>query len=197
MSAHLSGGSLGFALAPVLFAPFIASMGLAWSPLVMIPGLLALSWTLRQVPPMTLPAAHERSSWATLRPAAVAADAALLHDRPAHGDDLRLHDVRADAADATGLGDRRGEHGRLALSVASGIGGFLGGPLADRFGARRVIVWTLVASVPFMAVAPLLAALGLHGDAGHRRPAAAVHAADQRDLRPDAATAGAPRQCRR
>ena len=34
----ISGGSLGFAAAPVLFAPFIAYMGLQWSPLVMIPG---------------------------------------------------------------------------------------------------------------------------------------------------------------
>ena len=71
MSAHLSGGSLGFSFAPVLFAPFIAAMGLPWSPLIMIPGLLALSFTLRHVPEMPLPPAHERSTLETLRPAAV------------------------------------------------------------------------------------------------------------------------------
>jgi FSR family fosmidomycin resistance protein-like MFS transporter len=71
MSTHLSGGSLGFSAAPILFAPFIAYMGLRWSPLIMIPGLIALAWTLRQVPVFTLPAAHERSTLATLRPAAV------------------------------------------------------------------------------------------------------------------------------
>ena len=43
---------------------------------------------------------------------------------------------------------------------ASGVGGFLGGPLADRVGARRVILWTLIASVPFMALAPHLPPLG-------------------------------------
>ena len=43
---------------------------------------------------------------------------------------------------------------------SSGIGGFLGGPLADRVGARRVIMWSLVASVPFMAAAPHLPPLG-------------------------------------
>jgi MFS transporter, FSR family, fosmidomycin resistance protein len=32
----------------------------------------------------------------------------------------------------------------------SGIGGFLGGPLSDRFGARRVIIWSLVSAVPFL-----------------------------------------------
>jgi FSR family fosmidomycin resistance protein-like MFS transporter len=37
---------------------------------------------------------------------------------------------------------------------ASGAGGFLGGPAADRFGARRVIIWSLVASCPFLFAAP-------------------------------------------
>ena len=58
MSAHLSGGSLGFSLAPIMFAPFVAAMGLGYSPLIMIPGLIALSWTLRQVPPIDLPHKH-------------------------------------------------------------------------------------------------------------------------------------------
>jgi len=38
---------------------------------------------------------------------------------------------------------------------ASSVGGFLGGPLADRWGPRNVIVWSLVLAVPFMAIAPL------------------------------------------
>jgi MFS family permease len=42
----------------------------------------------------------------------------------------------------------------------SGVGGFVGGPLADRHGARRVIVWSLIAAVPFMAVAPWLSPVG-------------------------------------
>ena len=79
MSAHISGGSLGFALSPLVFVPIIARMGLAWSPIIMIPGLLALSWTLRQVPPMSRPAAHERSSWASLQAGGRAAGAGLFH----------------------------------------------------------------------------------------------------------------------
>jgi FSR family fosmidomycin resistance protein-like MFS transporter len=36
---------------------------------------------------------------------------------------------------------------------ASGIGGFLGGPFADRFGPRAVIAVSLIAAVPFMFAA--------------------------------------------
>lgn len=160
MSAHLSGGSLGFSFAPVLFAPFIAYMGLRYSPLIMIPGLLALSWTLRQVPPMELPAKHERSTWATLRPAAV--PLTLLYFTIV----LRTATTYGFMTFTPTLLTRQGysiaeASGAVSLYLfASGIGGFLGGPLADRLGARRVIVWTLIAAVPFMALAPHLPPLG-------------------------------------
>jgi FSR family fosmidomycin resistance protein-like MFS transporter len=37
----------------------------------------------------------------------------------------------------------------------STVGGFLGGPVADRFGARQVIMWSLLASVPFLLAGQL------------------------------------------
>jgi FSR family fosmidomycin resistance protein-like MFS transporter len=160
MSAHLSGGSLGFSLAPVLFAPFVAAVGLRWSPLIMIPGLIALSWTLRQVPPITLPKAHERSTLATLRPAAV--PLALLYFTIV----LRTATTYGFMVFTPTLLNRQGYtigEASTAVSVylfASGIGGFIGGPLADRIGARRVIFWSLIAAVPFMAAAPHLPPLG-------------------------------------
>jgi FSR family fosmidomycin resistance protein-like MFS transporter len=42
-----------------------------------------------------------------------------------------------------------------AYLFSSGIGGFLGGPAADRFGPRRVIALSLVLSVPFLFAATL------------------------------------------
>jgi FSR family fosmidomycin resistance protein-like MFS transporter len=36
------------------------------------------------------------------------------------------------------------------------VGGFIGGPLADRWGARRVIILSLLLSVPFLVTAPML-----------------------------------------
>jgi len=160
MSTHLSGGSLGFATAPVLFAPFIAYMGLKWSPLVMIPGLVALSWTLRQVPAMASLHAHERSTWRTLRPAAV--PLLLLYFTIV----LRTATTYGFMTFTPTLLTRQGwTIGEASTAVSlylfsSGVGGFFGGPLADRVGARRVIFWTLITSVPFMAIAPHLSPLG-------------------------------------
>jgi FSR family fosmidomycin resistance protein-like MFS transporter len=37
-----------------------------------------------------------------------------------------------------------------AYLFASGIGGFFGGPAADRWGPRTVIAWSLVLAVPFL-----------------------------------------------
>jgi MFS transporter, FSR family, fosmidomycin resistance protein len=160
MSAHLSGGSLGFAFAPVMFAPFVAAMGLQWSPLIMIPGLLALALTLRHVPPMPLPPAHERSTLATLRPAAV--PLSLLYFTIV----LRTTTSYGFMTFAPTLLTQQGfsiAEASAAVSIylfASGIGGFVGGPLADRYGPRRVILWSLIAAVPFMAASPHLSPLG-------------------------------------
>ena len=160
MSAHLSGGSLGFAAAPVLFAPFIAYMGLGWSPLVMIPGLLALAWTLRQVPAMESLHAHERSTWRTLRPAAV--PLTLLYFTIVLRTAATYGFMTFTPTLLTQQGWTIGE-ASTAVSLylfSSGIGGFLGGPAADRVGAKNVILWTLIAAVPFMAIAPHLPPLG-------------------------------------
>jgi MFS transporter, FSR family, fosmidomycin resistance protein len=43
--------------------------------------------------------------------------------------------------------------------LASGVGGFFGGPTADRFGARKVIALSLVAAWPFLCLAPFLAGM--------------------------------------
>lgn len=160
MSAHLSGGSLGFSLAPVMFAPFIAAMGLGYSPLIMIPGLIALSWTLRQVPPMELPHKHERSTLATLTPAAVPLSllyfTIVLRTATTYG----FMTFTPTLLTQSGFTIAQASTAVSLYLFASGVGGFLGGPLADRIGPRRVIVWTMITAVPFMALAPHLPPLG-------------------------------------
>ena len=53
MSVYITGGTLGFSLGPLLFAPFAQRFGLAWTPLLALPGLAVVAFFLRHVPPMS------------------------------------------------------------------------------------------------------------------------------------------------
>src|SRR5215210_8729252 len=67
MSVYISGGTLGFALGPLMFAPFAQRFGMHWTPLLMIPGLVVVAFFLKRVPPME--SAHKGSGGFTaLRP---------------------------------------------------------------------------------------------------------------------------------
>lgn len=157
MSVHITGGSLGFSLGPLVFAPIAQRLGLSWTPVFMIPGLAALALGLRHMPAVSaLHEHHEHAGVTSLR----------RYARP-----LTLLYLIVVIRTLTNLGfstfmpvmlTRRGmsvaEAGVIAAIYlfASSVGGFFGGALADRWGARRVIIASLAASVPFLAVAPLL-----------------------------------------
>ena len=155
MSMHISGGSLGFALAPLVFAPAIVWMGrsLAW--FVAIPGLMALAYTLRLIRQVPIPQKHEQQGWRLLRP--YAKPLTLLYLIVV----LRTLTANSLAVFLPVLLTRQGmsvNEASAAVSLylfVSTVGGFLGGPLADVYGPRRVIIWTLVASVPFLLVGQL------------------------------------------
>lgn len=157
MSVHITGGSLGFSLGPLVFAPFVQRFGLAWTPLLMLPGLIVLAGFLRGVPPIErLQESHDHGGFAALRP--YAKPLSLLYGIVV----LRTLASLSFATFMPVLLTRRGmsvaEAGSAvaAYLFASGIGGFLGGPAADRWGARSVIMFSLVAAVPFLAIAPTL-----------------------------------------
>ena len=146
MSFHITSGTLGQAMAPLLFAPFVQRFGLRGMPWLVMPGLAVLGGVLlRRVPSDRAPA-RIRSGGRILRSLRIreAAVAAVPDRRAAHADGDQLFDVRARDADSARHDDRAGRHRRLHLSGAVGAGGFFGGPIADRFGARRVIMLSLV-----------------------------------------------------
>ena len=155
MSTHISGGSLGFALAPVVFAPAVAYLGVSWAWLVAIPGILALSYTLRLIRRVEIPRKHSKEGWSHLRP--YARPLGLLYIIVV----LRTLTANSLSVFLPVLLDRQGlSVGEVSLAVStylfvSTIGGFLGGPLSDRYGARRVIMWSLVSSVPFLLAGQL------------------------------------------
>jgi FSR family fosmidomycin resistance protein-like MFS transporter len=155
MSVYITGGTLGFSLGPLLFAPFAERFGLHWTPLLAIPGLIVVAIFLSKVPPIPV---HPSSSggFAALRP--YAKPLGLLYSIVV----LRTLTSLAFATFVPVMLTRRGMSvGEAGATVAlylfaSGVGGFFGGPAADRFGARNVIALSLVAACPFLFVAPFL-----------------------------------------
>src|SRR4029453_9545264 len=67
MSVYITGGTLGFSLGPLCFAPFAQRFGLQWTPLLALPGLAVVAFFIRRVPEIPLhPSA--RRGFAALRP---------------------------------------------------------------------------------------------------------------------------------
>ena len=155
MSVYISGGTLGFAFGPLLFAPFAQRFGMHWTPLLMIPGLVVIAFFLKRVPSMD--SAHKGGGgFGALRP--YAKPLGLLYLCVV----LRTMTSIAFATYVPIMLTRRGLSVAAAGVIvaaylfASGLGGFFGGPAADRFGPRRVIAWSLVLACPFLLAAPWL-----------------------------------------
>jgi FSR family fosmidomycin resistance protein-like MFS transporter len=155
MATHISAGSLGFAVAPLCFAPAISSLGPTWAWLVALPGLLALAYTLGLIRRVHIPKKHEAQHWGLLRP--YARPLALLYIivvlRTLTANSLAVFLPVLLTRQGMGVGEASAAV--TLYLVVSTLGGFLGGPLSDIYGARRMIMWTLAASVPFLLAAQL------------------------------------------
>jgi FSR family fosmidomycin resistance protein-like MFS transporter len=156
MSVYITGGTLGFSFGPLVFAPFAERFGMEWTPLLVIPGLALVATFLRRVPVFTVHAADQAGGLRALRP--YLRPLALLYSIVV----LRTLAALSFATFVPVMLTRRGmslsDAGAsiAAYLFASGIGGFFGGPAADRYGSRFVIALSLLMSAPFLAVAPFL-----------------------------------------
>lgn len=138
-----------------MFAPFAQRFGLAWTPLLALPGLLVVAFFLSRVPAIEI---HQENQGGlrTLRP--YVKPLGLLYLIVV----LRTMTAIAFTTFVPVMLTRRGlTVGAAGAAVAmyllaSGVGGFFGGPAADRFGPKRVIAWSLVLSTPFLIAAPFL-----------------------------------------
>jgi len=155
MSVYITGGTLGFSLGPLMFSPFADRFGLTWTPVLALPGLAVVAFFLRRVPAMTT---HVTAGggFGALRP--YARPLALLYFIVV----LRTLAAISFATFMPVMLTRRGMSLAAAGTAvamylfATGVGGFVGGPTADRFGPRRVIALSLVLACPFLFVAPTL-----------------------------------------
>jgi FSR family fosmidomycin resistance protein-like MFS transporter len=156
MAFHIGAGTLGQSVAPLAFAPFVQHYGLSLTPLLMVPALLVFAVLLRHMPAVErLQERHDTGGLRALRP--YARPLSLLYFIVV----LRTLTTMCFYTFVPVMLTQRGQtlvQAGTAVSIylfATGIGGFLGGPAADRFGPRRIIILSLVSSVPLLAVAPL------------------------------------------
>jgi MFS transporter, FSR family, fosmidomycin resistance protein len=169
MAIHITGGSIGFALAPVLFAPYVERFGLSWTPLLALPGLALLAVVLSRAPSQQPFGTVSEGSMAALRP--YARPLTLLYLIVVLRTTTSLSLSTFVPVLLTRQGWSVGMTG-LAVSIylfAASVGGFSGGPLADRFGSKRVIMGSLLLCVPFLVTAtrlsgwPLVVLLSMGG----------------------------------
>jgi len=150
MSFFVTGGTLGFALGPLLAVTTVSMFGLSRTWIAMIPGLLMsvllAAWFMRVRPRPR--AAHQRARLAELRP--YAWPLTLLY----------LATVSRSAVSygfMTFLSLYLTQHGFSVASAgtmvtlyltAGAVGGFFGGWLADRIGGQKVQKWSFIAAAP-------------------------------------------------
>ena len=153
MSVHVTGGAMGNAIAPLIFAPYAQYVGLSWTPLLAIPALMVLVSILRGVPDVRLSHGSGPSGFEALRPYAGALfllwSAVVIRTVVALGFSTFLPVLMT----SRGMSVSQAGMAVASYLVAGSIGGLTGGPIADRFGPRRVIAWSLALAVPLLFAA--------------------------------------------
>jgi FSR family fosmidomycin resistance protein-like MFS transporter len=153
MSVYITGGTLGFSLGPLMFAPFAERFGLSLTPILAVPGLIVVAFFLSRVPPMPVHAAASaglRALAPYVKPLALLYTIVVLRTLTA----ISFSTFVPVMLTRRGLSVTQAGTAVAFYLFASGIGGFFGGPTADRFGAKRVIAISLLAATPFLFAAP-------------------------------------------
>ena len=155
MSIHVTGGAVGNAIAPMIFAPYAQRFGLAWTPVLALPALMLLVPILRNVPDVRL--GHGgRNGFGALEPYATPLallwTVVVIRTLVAIGFSTFLPVLMT----RNGMSVSEAAFAVTCYLLAGSVGGLTGGPFADRFGPRTVIAWSLFLTVPLLACATWL-----------------------------------------
>jgi FSR family fosmidomycin resistance protein-like MFS transporter len=158
MSVHVTGGAIGNAIAPLIFAPYVQRFGLIWTPLLALPALALLARILRGIPEVRLGHGRGPQGFSALRPYALPLTllwlVVVIRTLVALGFATFLPVFMT----RQGLSVSQAGTAVSLYLLTGSLGGLAGGPVADRFGPRRVISTSLFVAVPLLALAPALPA---------------------------------------
>ena len=154
MAFFICAGSLGMACGPAYFSAVISRFGAALLPWAAAPGVALTAILLAFMPPIERRASAGRKfDWAPLRAVwrpllilfLLVFIRSIVQITFTQFLPLYLHSQRGYTLAAASLS--------LSLYLLGGaLGGFAGGTLADRFGGKRVIVASMLGSVPFLGL---------------------------------------------
>jgi MFS transporter, FSR family, fosmidomycin resistance protein len=155
MAVFISAGSMGLALGPLYFTSLIQWFGMRRSYVGAIPGVLVTIFLLvfLRRPDHIDPAKRSKFDLGALhsvwRPLAVLGALVLFRSaiQMVFGQFLPLYLHRE-----RGFSLQQASGALSMFQAAGGLGGFLGGHFFDRFGGRKVIAWSMLGSIPCLAL---------------------------------------------
>jgi FSR family fosmidomycin resistance protein-like MFS transporter len=155
LAIFISSGSLGLAFGPTFFTAITQSLGMERSYIGAIPGIIVTILLVAFMRAPEPPPAHHRKKFdleplrAVKGPLFILGLGVLLRSgiQVVFGQFLPLYLYRE-----RGFSIYAAAGALSMFQVAGALGGFIGGHCADRFGGRRVILWSMAGSVPFLAL---------------------------------------------
>lgn len=153
MAVFISAGTLGFALGPIYFSVVVARLGLEGAWWAAVPGVLVTLFLLAQLPVPGSPARRRGFDWAPL--AAVWKPLTILYLLVFIRSIVQVTFAQFLPLYLTlerGFSYAAASYALTVYLAAGALGGFIGGHLADRWGGKRVILFSMVGSLPFLLI---------------------------------------------
>jgi len=152
MAFFISSGQLGFALGPTFFSILLTRTGLEHGYWAVIPGILVTICMLWAIPEISDEARSKaKFDWNVLKP--IWKPLTLLYALVFLRSVVQISFTQFLPLYLTNERSFSYQNASFALTLYStmgAFGGFMGGAIADRFGGRRVILYSLIGAVPFL-----------------------------------------------